>query len=269
MATVVELKARLDHLLATAQKETADVDLYAPITERKECPICMIPIPLDDKQISFMKCCGKYVCSGCVYKSIKREIDNGLPQHKIGKCAFCRQHEPKNEIKALKILMKRDNSQAFMQMAFRYRHGDRVFQSDTKALEMNIRAAELGDVEAFGKLGSYYERGIAVEQDTSKAIEFYEVSAKKGSVHAHEVLAEIHGKNGNTIGIEHLKVAASAGEEKSKDLLMEFYKVKLLSKEDLAKTLRAHQTSLTEMKSKERDDARAFRSLGESMNMIG
>ena len=60
---------------------------------------------------------------------------------------------------------------------------------------------------------------------------------------------------------EHLKVAASAGAQDSMATLMEFYKVKLISKEDLTQTLRAHQTSLNEMKSKERDDAIAFRQL--------
>ena len=62
--------------------------------------------------------------------------------------------------------------------------------------------------------------------------------------------------------------AASAGAPDSMAMLMQFYKMKLLSKEELAKTLRAHQASLNEMKSKERDDSRAFRNLGESMGLI-
>ena len=43
----LELKARLDTLLSTAQAETADIDLFATIDiqEREECPICMIPLP--------------------------------------------------------------------------------------------------------------------------------------------------------------------------------------------------------------------------------
>ena len=40
--------------------------------------------------------------------------------------------------------------------------------------------------------------------------------------------------------------------------LMERYKSKLLDKEVLTKTLRAFQTSSNAMKSKERDEARAF-----------
>jgi len=266
MAAVLELKARLDNLLATAKEETKDMDLFAPVAEREECPVCMIPIPLDAKEITFMPCCGKVICSGCIHRGVFSSLANGKPDHEIEKCSFCRQLTPKNQVKALKILMKRNDSQAYMQMAFRYKQGEGVIQSNTKSLEMLIRAAELGDIEAFGKLGSYYERGIAVEQDESKAIEFYEVSANKGSVHAHVMLAEIHGKKGNVDeSIGHLTVAASAGNQESMDDLMDLYKVKVISKEDLAKTLRAHQTSLNEMKSKEREDAHAF---GESMGLM-
>ena len=35
------MEARLDNLL-TAQEETANDDLYAPIAEREECPICLL-----------------------------------------------------------------------------------------------------------------------------------------------------------------------------------------------------------------------------------
>ena len=40
--------------------------------------------------------------------------------------------------------MKRNHPEAFMQMASEHRSGANVFQSDTKALDMYIRAAELG-----------------------------------------------------------------------------------------------------------------------------
>ena len=35
--TSLELETRLDNLLATAQIETAAIDLYAPMAEREEC----------------------------------------------------------------------------------------------------------------------------------------------------------------------------------------------------------------------------------------
>ena len=259
MATL-ELEARLDNLIATAQTETASIDIYAPITEREECPICLIPHPINDNETRFMPCCGKKICSGCVYKNVITQVKKGIsPQkaHDDYKCAFCRQ-KFMDEIKALKKLMKKNNPEAFTLMAFKYQSGDRVFQSDTKALQMYIRAAELGDASAYGLIGTYYQEGILVEQNKSKAIEFYEVAAKKGAhLLAHRSLARFHGSNGDARkSIEHLKVVASAGNKKSMDDLMKAYKNKLLSKEDLSKTLRAYQTSSNETRSKDRDDAR-------------
>ena len=264
MAAVLELEAQLDNLLTTSQKETIDIDLFAPITDREECPICMLPLPYDDNEITFMPCCGKHICSGCIHKGVLTDLANGTPKHETAKCSFCRQ-KPKNSIKELKKLMKRDNSQAFMQMVFRYNQGEGVIQSDTRALEMLTKAAEFGEAEAFAQLGKYYENGNVIEQDLSKSLEFYELGAKKGSINCHQQLAVFHWRNGNFHkNIQHIKVAASAGDKVSMGALTRFYKDnkdKLLSKDELAQTLRAHQASLNEMKSKERDDAIAFRQL--------
>lgn len=60
----LELEARLDNLLSTAQTETADIDLFEPINEKEECPICMIPLLPADTDATFMYCCGKNVCNG-------------------------------------------------------------------------------------------------------------------------------------------------------------------------------------------------------------
>ena len=251
----LELQARLDNLLATAQTEMADVDLFAPIQEREECPICMIPLPIEDNEIRFMTCCGKSICIGCDYKQQMSEIKNGVPKSEQ-KCAFCCQPDPENHIKALKKLMKKNNPNAFMAMAERYKSGDGVFQSDTRSLEMHIRAAELGHIVAFTIIGYFYDEGSAVEQDMSKASEYYEIAAKKGSVPAHQYLALFHESNGNIQNsINHRKVAASAGNQPSMNKLMKYYKQKLLSREDLTQTLRAFQTSNNAMKSKDRDDA--------------
>ncbi len=89
--------------------------------------------------------------------------------------------------------MKKSNPFAYMQMAIKYKQGDDgVFQSDTRSLEMFIKAAELGHAEAFGNIGSNYQDGTAVEQNMSNALEYYEVAAKKGSILAHNYLAKFH-----------------------------------------------------------------------------
>lgn len=58
--------------------------------------------------------------------------------------------------------------------------------------------------------------------------------------------------------MKHLKVIASAGDKDSMGDLMRAYKEKLIAKEELTQTLRAHQTSSNEMKSKDRDEAKSF-----------
>ena len=181
----LELEARLDSLLSAAQEETKDIDLFAPIAEREECPICLIPLPIKDNEIVFMPCCGKSLCAGCSYK--RMETDHN--------CAFCRQPtlSGTKQIKALKKLMKKNVSGAFMMMGGFYKSGDSgVFQSDTKALELFIRAAELGKPNAYGMIAKHYFDGRVVEQDVSKAIEYWEVATKKGSAGAHEELAVLH-----------------------------------------------------------------------------
>ena len=184
----LELEARLDNLLSTSQEETNDIDLFAPIAEKEECPICMIPLPIVDNETIFMKCCGKCICKGCMYKNL---ITEGKKIEVIEdyKCAFCCQPpiHPKNQVKALKKLMKNNNPEAFIQMATNYEEGEGVIQSDTRALEMSIRAAELDHAEGFTHIGLCYKEGTTVERDLSKSIEFLEVSAKKGSVRGSQI----------------------------------------------------------------------------------
>ena len=100
MATL-DLEARLDNLLATAQEETKDIDLFAPIQEREECPICLIPLPFNRNQSMFKFCCGKTICNGCAFKHIltdlnKKGVSKIFEEHK---CPFCCQLVPENDIK--------------------------------------------------------------------------------------------------------------------------------------------------------------------------
>ena len=255
----LELEARLDNLLSTGQKETANVSLFAPIPLKEECPICLIPLPLRETESVFMSCCGKNICQGCSYKQTSIDIKKGVPRNEQ-KCAFCCQIESTtNMIKSLRKLMKKNNADAFIVMAGEYESGQRTLQSDTRALEMRIRAAELGLAQAFSIIALNYIEGDIVERDTSKAFEFLEIAAKKGSWTAHAYLAkERKHENMMQRSIDHYKVAACAGHQASMDNLIILYKQKLLSKDELTQTLRACQASNNEMKSTDRDDARAF-----------
>ena len=254
----LELEARLDNLLATSQEETANIDLFAPIPQREECPICLIPLP-EDKLTRYMSCCGKHICCGCDYKHSLTEAEKGVKSNEL-KCAFCCQACPKNNMKALKRLMKKNNTQAFIQMAAEYETGNQgILQSNTRALEMYISAAELGHANAFATIGYHCMSGTAVEQDPQKGYMFYKIAAKKGSIKGHRWLATFNGDNGKFDEcIKHLKVLARSGDQVSMDYLMKNYREKLLSKEELTQTLCAFQTSSNEVKSKDRYEVEAF-----------
>jgi len=158
--------------------------------------ICMIPFDNDPQGTVFHSCCGKNICNGCIYKNICAELDK---DSEVGLCVFCRrQLEVGNRTKVIKKLMKNNNPDAYMKMAERYKKGiNGVLQSDTRSLELLIRAAELGLTRAYFMIGLYYQGGVAVEQNKSKSMEIFEVAAKKGSVQAHRKLAGLSWINGN------------------------------------------------------------------------
>jgi len=143
--TTLELEARLDNLLSTAQEETKDIDIFAPIPEREECPICLLPLPINEMK-RFMTCCGKLICRGCCIKHAVADVKKGKP-FQDHKCAFCRQppiQTSKNSIKALKKLLKNNNSRALMKMSTHYKRGELgVMQSNTKSLEMLTKRLNL------------------------------------------------------------------------------------------------------------------------------
>lgn len=153
--------------------------------------------------------------------------------------------------------MKNNNPGAFIQMAKKHVLGSSgVLQSNTKALEMFIRAAELGSADGFMNVGAFHAGGIAVKPNMMKACSFIEIAAKKGFAEAHQWLANYDPRTGNDKCIKHLKIAACAGDKGSMDDLMIKYKSNLLSKDDLTQILRDHQASKDEMKSEDRERAR-------------
>ena len=51
-------------------------------SEADDCPICQLPLPLDDtKHYMFHQCCMKEVCKGCIFAARRRGMED---------CPFCR-----------------------------------------------------------------------------------------------------------------------------------------------------------------------------------
>ena len=72
-------------------------------THLGDCPICSLPLPLDNKKSAFYTCCCKRVCTACGYANQKREAESG-PQRK---CPFCRTELANTEERSNKQLVER------------------------------------------------------------------------------------------------------------------------------------------------------------------
>ena len=242
-----DLNNKLNELLLRGQTEVADIDLFAPIPPKEDCPICFLPLPIRNDESCYMTCCGTVLCFGCMYSSRA----NGLKDL----CAFCRQPFARNariDSARLKKRMEHQDPMAFNMMAHKYGTGEGgVEVNDRKALDLSIRAAELGRAEAYYNVAS---KGFVIG---SKARAWFEVSAKKGFYQAHEHLGEVEETSGNiNTAIKHWTVAANAGSQSALNMLMKAYRNSQFSKEELAQVLRDFQASNDETKGEARVDFR-------------
>ncbi|KAK1746749.1 Sel1-like repeat family protein [Skeletonema marinoi] len=189
-----------------------------------DCPICMVPLPLDSTKSIMWSCCSKIICNGCAHANGLRER-----KEKLGhSCPFCRKPVPSTKKQCDKQIMKRiaaNDPVAMHQKGMQqYRKGDY-----RRAFEYYTRAAELGDAAAQYGLGRMYEFGKGVEKDEGKEYTIW----KRLQLGGIPVLGvHLDGKNG-----------AKLGDDDSMEMLMIAFKSGLVSKDDLASALRAHQAA--------------------------
>ena len=127
-------------------------------THLGDCPICMIPLPLDLSQSMMMTCCSQVICDGCAHANQIREM-NPLDE----KCPFCRNPAPTKE-EAEENIMKRIGANDPVAMREQgiecYNKGDY-----SSAFEYYMKAAKLGDVQAHYHLAGCYALGHGIEKD--------------------------------------------------------------------------------------------------------
>jgi len=219
-------------------------------THLGDCPICMIPM-LDSTKSIMSSCCSKMVCKGCDYANDLREEEAKLGHS----CPFCRKPVPSTQEQSDKQIMKRiaANDPGAMRRKGKQQHEKGDYRS---AFEYYTRAAELGDADAQYELARLYEFGKGVEKDGGKAIYHLEEAAIGGHPSARRTLGWIEWENGNTErAMKHLVIAASLGDDDSIKLLMKAFRSGLVSKDDLASALRAHQAAVDATKSPQREAA--------------
>jgi len=189
------------------KKELCDKRLFTQPDETHlgECPICFLPLPLDQRKYLFSSCCCKFMCNGCSYADYMSSGRN--------RCPFCREPVVNDKDENNKRLMKRvevNDPNALRQMgAIREKEGDY-----DKAFEYFTNAVKLGDVRAHYHLGCMYYEGEGVEKDLENAIYHWEKAAIGGHPVARHNLASYEAKNNGNIerAVKHLIIAAKLGD---------------------------------------------------------
>jgi len=239
--------------------ELHDEKLFKQPPPKEDCPICFLRLPYLNIGSRYMSCCGKVICSGCMYAPV---YDNQGNKVNNKKCPFCRTPDPttqeetnEREKKRLKV----GDGQAFLNIGYKYFNGRFGYPQDrTKALDLFHRAAELGHGSAYNNIGNAYEFGVGVEIDKKKAIHYYEHAAMGGNVAARHSLGNDELRAGHyERAIKHYMIAVTVGYDDSLKIIQKMYKHGDASREVYTKALQSYQTYLGEIKSRQRDEAAA------------
>jgi len=227
----------------------------------EDCPICRLRIPTHYKGSKYQKCCGKKICSGCVYASFHDNQGNVVVDNP--KCPFCRAPRPLDHVRVRRMKKRAEagDTAAMLNLGAYHRHGVYGLAQDyTKALELYHRAAELGYARAYTNIGCAYGIGEGVEVDKKKSKYYYELAAMKGCTSARYNLGNIEKNAGNMDrALKHYLIAVRDGHDGSLKNIQQLYSDRHVPKDDYTIALRSYQEYLDEIKSDQRDKAAADR----------
>jgi len=219
-----------------------------------DCPICLLPQPIDPEKSIMMSCCSKVICEGCDYANQMRQQEGKLEQT----CPFCRHPLPDTDADHNRNRMKRieaNDPAAICMMGFiRFDEGD-----DQGAFDYWTKAAELDNsADAHYQLYNLYDEGKGVEKDTNKAVYHLEHAAIGGHPLARYNLGIIEKDKGRLErAIKHWIIAAKLGDDESVEALKLCFREGSISKDVFAEALRAHHAAVDATKSPQRDEAEA------------
>jgi len=239
--------------------EKHDIELFKETpSQYGDCPICFERLPILETG-RYKTCCGKTICSGCVYAPVYDNQGNVVAEKT---CAFCRTPTPTHEemLEREKKRVELDDPIAKYNLGIDYRDGTCGYPKDyKKALELWHRAGELGYAKAYNNIGSAYDNGQGVERDKKNAVHYYELAAMGGDVSARYNLGfyEICASNKER-ALKHFMIATRGGDADSLNAVQKMYSKGYATKEDYTKALQAYQEYLGEIKSAQRDEAAAF-----------
>ena len=216
-----------------------------------DCPICCLPLFIDPSKSTLMPCCTKMICMGCENANFVREVEESLGH----RCPFCRESRTFTREEVEMNLMNR--IEANDPVAISEVGKDRYCEADYNgAFDYWTKAAGLGNIDAHYELSMMYRNGQGVERDIKKAIYHWEQAAIGGHPIARHHLGAIEWGNGRREwALKHWIISAKLGHDDALEMLKKVYKAGLVSKEDFAAALRAHQTAVDATKSPQREAA--------------
>ena len=235
--------------------ELHDEVLFKQPSPRDECPICMLPLPIDFGGTGYRACCGKIICNGC--------HDAAALADNRQLCPFCRTPDVSGDeaVERLKKRAEGDDAQALYNLGCLYNSGIRGLpQNYEKATKLWLRAGELGNAMAYYNAAICYENGEGVERDEAKAKYYWELGAMGGDVMARHNLRVVEAEAGNMKrAMKHWMISVGAGCDMSLKAIRGCFMHGAATKDDFEKALRAHKEAADEMKSDQREAAAAFR----------
>lgn len=240
--------------------ELHEEKLFRDHPPREECPICLLPLTISVNDHVFQVCCGVQICMGCYHAYIDEASGRGKKKNIL--CAFCRTPSlisDEEAVKRMNKLVENCNAEAICELGMYYSEGAFGFPQDfVKANELYQKAGELGCSAGFLNLGNAYDSGMGVEVEATKAHYYWELAAMNGNIGARHNLGLRLVKVGDIDqGMKHMLIAARAGSLYSLEVVKVGYKGKAVTKEEYANALRACQERQNEMKSDQREKAKA------------
>ena len=132
------------------------------------------------------------------------------------KCPFCRTPVPTSIEEINERLQKRvevGDAEAIFTLGCFYHHGEFGFPQDyNKALELFVRAGDLGHSDAYSNIGCAYGYGRGVDIDKEKANHYYNLAAIGGNVISRYNLGNNEKRAGNiNRALKHYKIAVGCG----------------------------------------------------------
>ena len=229
--------------------ELHDKALFKQPPEREECGICMLPLPLNSEEWRYQTCCGKILCNGCIHAA--NTVDSSPVS--ILQNSSNRFGRGVNEM--TKKRAEGDDSMAIQTLGCLYERGGMSLPQDyEKAMELWLRAGELGSVEAYYCVGIAYRDGEGVERDMKKARYYFELAAMGGDVDARQNVGVFEARAGNyDRAVKHWMISAEAGDDDSLEKIRKCFMNGHATKDDFEKALRAHKKAKDEMKSDQRE----------------